>query len=475
MSVKRFVFVHLVAAALVLLAVIASILSGSSSTAQEPAKKGDTLRPLELPQVEVGGEIGRRIKVTVENSLLNLDIDGLFLKPFIEKQTKKGYQGTGLLIDATVRLAAYTRDERVIKLKRHMISKLIAAQTADGYLGEFAPAQRIWAWIDIQELAYLMNGLLSDYYLFKEAGSLAAARKQADYILGHWNEKPNDWPAKFGSLHMITTGLDRFLFLLSEETGDARYRDFCIKELGVPEWNDKLTLGRWGKYDGHVYGDLARCLAQLEWNRREPSAPLLVPTQRIADFMLKGDGMVITGICGDWECWHNTQAGTINLAETCSTTYVLKMMDSLLRLNGNSLYGDVMERTIFNGLFSAQSPDGRRMRYFTAFDGPRIYWTGLADIGRPAKPRQPPTTAELMRGDTFCCPSNYRRAISDLPALIYYRTSEGIAVNLYTESSATFQLRETSQSKEAVKLTIKQETDYPNTGNIKLPRAWEGP
>lgn len=51
-----------------------------------------------------------------------------------------------------------------------------------------------------------------------------------------------------------------------------------------------------------------------------------------------------------------------------------------------SIYGDVMERTIFNGLFSAQSPDGRRMRYFTAFDGPRIYWTGLADIGRPPFP-----------------------------------------------------------------------------------------
>ena len=175
-----------------------------------------------------------------------------------------------------------------------------------------------------------------------------------------------------------------------------------------------------------------------------------------------GDGMVITGICGDWECWHNTQAGTINLAETCATTYVLKMMDSLLRLNGDSIYGDVMERTIVNALFSAQSPDGRRMRYFTAFDGPRIYWTGLADIGRPPKPRQPPTTAELIRGDTFCCPNNYRRAISDLTATIYYRTSDGVAVNLYTESSATVQLNE------AVKLVIKQETDYPNSGNIKL-------
>ena len=437
----------------------------ASAWAQEPAKKTDKLRPLDLPQVEVGGELGRRIKITVDNSLLNLDVDGHFLKPFVEKKTRKGnYQGSGLLIDATVRFAAHTRDERLLKLKRHLVSKLIAAQTADGYLGEFAPAQRIWVWIDIQELAYLMNGLLSDYQLFQEKGSLAAARKQADYILAHWDEKPKDWPGKFGTLHMVTTGLDRAMMQLFEATGDARYRDFCIKELGVTAWNDGITLGRWGKYDGHVYGYLARCLAQLDWYRHEPKESLLVPTRRAVDFMLQGDGMVITGICGDWECWHNSQAGTVNLAETCSTTYVLKLMDSLLRLHGDSLPGDVMERTIFNGLFGAQSPEGRRIRYFTSFEGRRRYWTGFADFGRRSTIEQErsPTPAQLAAGDTFCCPNNYRRAISDLPAMIYYRTSEGVAVNLYSESSATVELRE------GVKVSIKQETDYPNTGNVKL-------
>lgn len=267
---------------------------GLASVSGQVSRETDKLRSLDHPQIVVGGELGRRIKITVENSLLNLDVDGNFLKPFLEKQTKKGnYQGLGLLIDATVRFAAHTRDERVIKLKRHLVSKLIAAQTGDGYLGEFVSAQRIWGWIDIQELAYLANGLLSDHLFFKEAASLAAARKQADYILSRWDEKPNDWPQKWGSLHMVTTGLDRFMFLLSEETGDARYRDFCIKKLGVTEWNDRITLGRWGKYEGHVYGDLARCLAQLDWYRHEPKEALLVPTRCVVDFMLQGDGMVM--------------------------------------------------------------------------------------------------------------------------------------------------------------------------------------
>lgn len=59
----------------------------------------DTLRSLDHSQVVVGGEMGRRIKITVEDSLLNLDVYGQFLKPFIEKQTQEGsYLGTGLLI-----------------------------------------------------------------------------------------------------------------------------------------------------------------------------------------------------------------------------------------------------------------------------------------------------------------------------------------------------------------------------------------
>ena len=55
--------------------------------------------PVALDQVKVGGEFGRRIQVTVENSLLNLDVDKDFLQPFREKKTKNGYTGLGMLID----------------------------------------------------------------------------------------------------------------------------------------------------------------------------------------------------------------------------------------------------------------------------------------------------------------------------------------------------------------------------------------
>jgi hypothetical protein len=61
----------------------------------------------------------------------------------------------------------------------------------------------------------------------------------------------------------------------------------------------------------------------------------------------------------------------------------------------------------------------------------------------------------------YCCPNQYRRAISQLPEWIYYRTSDGVAVNLYAASSATLDV-------DTGKLSIVQETDYPNSGSVSL-------
>ena len=420
--------------------------SGAGQASRPSRGAVDELSPLELGRVKVAGEIGRRINITVENSLLNLNFDS-FITPFREKKAQKNlYVGTGLLLDATVHFAAYSGDERVVALKRRLVKELLDGQEADGYLGAFQGESRVWGWLDIQELAYLLYGLINDYRLFKEDASLDAARKQADYILARWEKRPSGSLAWY-PLHMTTTNLDRAMFALAELTGDRRYKDFCIRVLKVPDWNDKIILGYWNISEGHVYAYLARCVAQLDWYRAEPNEALLAPTRRALTFMQQGNGMVVTGQCGDIECWHDTQAGTADLAETCSTAYVLRVLDSMLRLTGNSEYGDIMERTIYNGLFGAQTPDGRRIRYFTSFEGPRTFWLG--ELSHLSK-------------DTYCCPNNYRRIIAELPGMVYYRSRAGVAVNLYTASSGEIDLPG------GVKVSLRQETDYPTSGNVTV-------
>ncbi|MFA6564146.1 MAG: beta-L-arabinofuranosidase domain-containing protein [Verrucomicrobiia bacterium] len=403
----------------------------------------DKLQSLDVRAVKVGGEIGRRIEVTITNNLLVLDVEKDFLAPFKVEPAKRAgaYIGLGKLIDATVRFAAHTGDERVKALKCRLVREAVAAQEADGYIGTFQPAKRMWSLWDIHEMNYLAYGLAMDHRFFGEKASLEAARKLADYIVRRWAAEPPKLPTPWDiTLHMGVTGVESTMLAMRRETGDARYLDFVTKTRQLANWDAHVVTGRWGLIEGHAYAHLCRCIAQLRLHRLQPNARLLKPTRDVLEFILRGEGMTITGEVGDHECWHDTQEGTINLGESCASAYLVRWLDELLRMEGKPIYGDLMERVIYNGLFAGQSPDGRRIRYYTPTDGPRSY----------------------HKGDTYCCPNNYRRTIAELPTLICYRTDGGIAINLYAQSEVKMEL------KPGLNLSVRQETDYPSSGRVAL-------
>ena len=60
--------------------------------APRPAPAADVV-PLDARQVKVGGEIGRRIEITLRNNLLALDADQDFLQPFRDRNRNDGYIG----------------------------------------------------------------------------------------------------------------------------------------------------------------------------------------------------------------------------------------------------------------------------------------------------------------------------------------------------------------------------------------------
>ena len=230
------------------------------------------------------------------------------------------------------------------------------------------------------------------------------------------------------------------MLTLYRETKDSRYLNFCLQQGGLASWDKDIVIGRHGKVEGHVYAYLTECLTQLELYRLQPEEKFLRSTRRAIQFITAQDGMAISGGVGHHECWTNEQNGGGKLGETCATAYQLRVYDNLLRLEGNPYYGDLMERTIFNALFGAQSPDGRRLRYYTPLEGKREFW----DL------------------DTYCCPNNYRRIVSELPSMIYYREGAGLTVNLYAKSEAVLDVDQ------GVSLKVRQETDYPNSGHVVI-------
>jgi DUF1680 family protein len=404
------------------------------------AGASDALVPVDAREIRVGGEIGRRIDVTVHNNLLVLNVEKDFLQPFQQRKEKDGYIGLGKLILSAVRMAAYTHDEQVIAWKYRLVAATIATQESDGYIGLCVPASRITELWDVHELGYIAAGLLSDYEFFHREASLVAARKAADYLLRNWDRIPADWARRTDvATHVAVTGTDRTLLEFYRVTGDARYLDFLLNRRGLADWDMPIVIGRRTGIEGHMYAYMARTLAQAELYRLRPSPKLLVNADRALDFLTNRDGMTITGGAGQWEIWTNDQDGRTALAETCATAYQIRVYDTLLRLRGDARLGDLIERTIYNTLFGAQSPDGRRIRYFTPLEGPREYH---------------PT-------DAYCCPNNYRRIVAELPEFIYYRSGTGLTVNLYTASEANIDLA-------GLSVRLRQETAYPADGNVLL-------
>jgi DUF1680 family protein len=402
----------------------------------------DRLAPVDVRQVRLGGEIGRRVEITLRNNLLQIDLENVFFKPYREQQQKPGsFIGLGKLIDSLVRFAAYTGDPQVIERKQWVIQQTIALQEPDGYIGYFPPELRFWTLWDTYDMGYLVYALATDYAYFGRPESLAPARKLADYMIARVRAEPQRAARGIGGLSdWCTFGFEGHL-LLYQETRDPRYWDFCVQDGKLPQWDMQVLLDR--RVAGHRSHVAGYCLGgriQLWAHRVEPAPKLLEGPRRALDFLTRQDGLAVIGTCGVGEHWDRSQASPADFGETCATAHLLWMLEDLLRLEGDSRYGDLIERAVYNALFAAQSPDGRRLRYFVPFEGPRQYF------GR----------------DDYCCPCNYRRIVVDLPGMVYYGCDGGLAVNLYTASEATLPLSG------GQRLAVRQQTDYPNSGRVVL-------
>ena len=407
----------------------------------------DALRPIALKQAELSGEIGRRINDLIYKHYMVLDLDRDFIEPFRSRPftNEWHYIGAGKVVDAGSLFSAYTGDPKVSERTLQLIDSLMKTRDADGYLGYFKPlpegGQNYLNWV-LHEHEYTILGLADNGRFCGQAKSLQYARELADYVLATFPKNPS--PEK-----VCTAGLPEAMLVLYGCTGDKRYLDFAanqrhgnaaaeIKCASLRDWQQTFETK-----PAHVYVMTARCYAQTELYRFEPAPQLLNMSRYMRRELLReeGGGLTVIGSASDGEHFSYTQNGKGAISESCVTAYLIRWLDSLMRLEGDLRYGDVMERTVYNALFAAQAPDGRRLRYFTPFEGPREYYGG----------------------DGFCCPGNYRRIVAELPQKIYYRFGEnGIAVNFYTPSKKEIELGK------GLSVTVEQQTDYPSSGHVTI-------
>ena len=129
--------------------------------------------------------------------------------------------------------------------------------------------------------------------------------------------------------------------------------------------------------------------------------------------------------------------------ETCASIGNDYWNERLFLLHGDAKYIDVLERTLYNGLISGVSLDGKTFFYPNPLESEGKYqrspWFGVA-----------------------CCPSNMTRFIASLPGYTYAQSGSTLYVNLFVSSTAEVTLDS------GAKVSLAQETDYPWKGTVTI-------
>ena len=423
----------------------------ASATAQQAA--------FGVESIKLGGVFEHRIQTMIEGNLKKIDMEESLLSHYRTRLGKKAYRGLGLTLDAVVRLCAYSRDPELIRLKDKWIDELISTQDPEGYIGLYPKGQQYGpdSMYSIQESAQIVLAFTADYQIFGNKRSLEAARKLADNMLANWG---GDSPVN----PVISDG--EALVLISEVTGDPKYMNWLKEKYSPggqlhPGWLMKLggdPLKPLNLEGRHLYTWCDVNLGMLSLNRHFPEKWLTAAWPQFIPW-LKDGGALPQGAFASEErfrrsqttrsgmddhdpefMWHQPKDIRTMACESCTKTYVSTLLDHLMEEKSDGYFGDVMERAYYNGIFAAQTPDGRHLAYDLSVEGTRV----------------------VNPVDYYCCPGNLRRAFAYLPGRIYRKLKDGLYVNLYAESDATLAL------KGGVKMKIKQVTDYPVSGNIRV-------
>jgi uncharacterized protein len=131
--------------------------------------------------------------------------------------------------------------------------------------------------------------------------------------------------------------------------------------------------------------------------------------------------------------------------ETCASVGMDFWNHRLFLMEGDARYVDVMERTLYNGLASGVSLDGKTFFYPNPLESngqhARQEWFGVA-----------------------CCPGNITRFMPSVPGYVYAKRGDALYVNLFTQGMADVMLA-------GGPVKVAQETRYPWDGVVKLTIA----
>lgn len=141
-------------------------------------------------------------------------------------------------------------------------------------------------------------------------------------------------------------------------------------------------------------------------------------------------------------------------AETCAAISLAMFAERMLKFGADSRYSDIIERTMYNGIMSGISLDGKSFFY----ENPLEIDPDFNNINTSTKVKERfPITQRVEVFDCSCCPPNIMRFAASISGLIYGFDDNTVYINQYINSEG-----------DVNGIKISQKTDYPNNGKITV-------
>jgi DUF1680 family protein len=441
-------------------AACAGCLSFSVSAASVSPKPAD---------VKIGGQLGRRLDACLEHNVKTTD--GIYLTDVFKAQTEKHTWQTefwGKWMHAAVPLYAYSSDAALKAGIDASLKNILSCQRADGYIGNYVDAAQVSGPWDVWGRKYTMLGLIHYYDATGDRAALTAACRVADHLMTQVGPGKKDL-YKVGGYHgMASCSVLEPILWLHRRTQEAKYLDFAkyiVSQMEDPADSAKLVTKALAGVD--VGSRFPHPSSWWVWENGMKAYEMLSCYQGLLEFyQTTGDRQYLdaavatarnimateinaAGSGAAFECWYHGSARETEPAyhtmETCVTTTWLRFCQTLLRLTGDPLYADQIEKTLYNAFLAALSHDAATFSKYCPLEGMR---------GRGE---------DQCRMKTNCCIANGPRGFVALLETLLMADADAVLVNLYTDSRASVTLPGSD-----TRVTVEQKTDYPAGDTVTL-------
>ena len=384
--------------------------------------------------------------------------------PFDETDLYKVIEGASYSLSVTA-------DRQLDAYVDRLIAKIAAAQEPDGYLyttrtidpknpHRWAGSER---WVlerddshELYNLGHLFEAAVAHHLATGKRTLLEVAIKAADLLVNTFGPgKRTTWPG-----HQIT---EMALVKLYRVTGKQAYLDlakFLLDERGpgpFPEgeranprglnYNQAhLKVIEQSEPVGHAVRAVYMYSGMADVAAVTGDQAMRAAGKRIWDYLITSKLYLTGGIgaSGSGEAFGQPYELPNMTAynETCASVGMDFWNHRLFLLEGDAKYIDVMERTLFNGLLSGVSLDGKTFFYPNPLESngqhARQEWFGVA-----------------------CCPGNITRFMPSVPGYLYATRGDSVFVNLFARGTAKIDLPGGA-------VTIDQDTRYPWDGAVTM-------